>query len=616
MSPSEKNNLERLGLTDTARLVSIVDSWLESKFPSFFSRERQTSEHPILELKPKKVIHDNIWGTNIYEWQELAIIDSPVLQRLRRIQQTSLAYYTYPSLRHTRFEHTLGVVVAATRMFDAVLAATRDEAADDSQSGPGQWIRARLENDRDRWRREVRLAALLHDTGHSLFSHTSEPHYEALEPVARAKTELEDKLRKKVGAGEVLSFAIASSMRLREYIDRAATLVPAEIRHWGQGIKWMNVSLMILGRARSAELQFLADIVSSGLDADKLDYLRRDGEAAGLSLAYDVDRLLYSLRVRERKWKFREADETKTAGARLEKEERSKDIAALQEFYAQLARIHNPSKQAGEGDWDGQQYRLSIRSSGIGAVEQIVSCRMMLLGSVYHHRKVRAADGFLSAILEAVIAEMTHVESEDEEKTEKMKRGKRVEEVVLKTFLELDDWHLWRLAEGVESEEARKILEEAIGMLASRVLPRCVIELKGGEMSQDDVVKEFWMNIAGQPDKRKRLEKEILEELAKITKQGGRALHLIRAQQGVWIDVPSIPSGEQPVDMIEQEDSNAGTVPLNQWIEEYRRARLPIRIFAHSHVYEKEIRDACRTVLGRAEWLKSEEAVERVFVRR
>lgn len=79
------------------KLVKYLDQYLERTYPEFFGK---SAVHPVLPLKSFKVIHDNLWGTNRFSWLELALIDSPLLQRLRSIHQTGLAYYVYPSARH------------------------------------------------------------------------------------------------------------------------------------------------------------------------------------------------------------------------------------------------------------------------------------------------------------------------------------------------------------------------------------------------------------------------------------------------------------------------------------------------------------------------------------
>src|ERR1700676_2651375 len=99
-------------------ITALLDEYLKSKHGLFFGDKAQ---HPFLELKPYKDIHDPIWGTNGFSSRELALIDTPIMQRLRRIHQTGLAYEVYPSARHSRFERSLGVTIVATKVFDAVV---------------------------------------------------------------------------------------------------------------------------------------------------------------------------------------------------------------------------------------------------------------------------------------------------------------------------------------------------------------------------------------------------------------------------------------------------------------------------------------------------------------
>jgi HD superfamily phosphohydrolase len=164
-----------------AAIVEQLNEFLEANHPETFSAG---STRPILPAKVSKVIHDNLWGTVRFTWRELALIDSPIMQRLRDIHQTGLAYYVYPSARHTRFEHSLGAVTIASRIFDALVHRQRAEIRDVVKALWGKT------DDPDklilRLKQELRLAALLHDTGHSLYSHTSELVYQTLEPLPAA----------------------------------------------------------------------------------------------------------------------------------------------------------------------------------------------------------------------------------------------------------------------------------------------------------------------------------------------------------------------------------------------------------------------------------------------
>ena len=116
------------------RLSSIVDQlnqFLTQNHPETFG-DKQT--HPCLPAKRSKVIHDHLWGTVRFTWRELALIDLPILQRLRDIHQTGLAYHVYPSARHTRFEHSLGAATVASRVFDSVLHRQRNYLLRDAQN--------------------------------------------------------------------------------------------------------------------------------------------------------------------------------------------------------------------------------------------------------------------------------------------------------------------------------------------------------------------------------------------------------------------------------------------------------------------------------------------------
>src|SRR3989442_12977636 len=92
---------------------------------------------------------------------EIAAINSRPVQRLRHIHQLALTYLVYPGATHRRFEHSLGVMDLAARIYDVV---TNPEVVSDE-------IKSLLPelNDRDKlryWCRVLRVAALCHDVGH------------------------------------------------------------------------------------------------------------------------------------------------------------------------------------------------------------------------------------------------------------------------------------------------------------------------------------------------------------------------------------------------------------------------------------------------------------------
>ncbi len=69
--------------------------------------EEYIRKYPVRFPKDNKIIHDALWGTITLHPYEIAVLDLPLLQRLRQIKQTSLVDYIFPSCRHSRFEHTL-----------------------------------------------------------------------------------------------------------------------------------------------------------------------------------------------------------------------------------------------------------------------------------------------------------------------------------------------------------------------------------------------------------------------------------------------------------------------------------------------------------------------------
>jgi hypothetical protein len=135
----------------------------------------------------------------------------------------------------------------------------------------------------------------LHDTGHSILSHTSERVYGKIPLLKKGADELTDYVGAEKKAGEVISFCLSRTDVLSSFMTRARqklmkeTDIPDE---FAGDPNMENVSLLIVGRSRHPQLQFLGDIISSGFDADKLDYLLRDAAAAGLPLKYDLERYL------------------------------------------------------------------------------------------------------------------------------------------------------------------------------------------------------------------------------------------------------------------------------------------------------------------------------------
>jgi HD superfamily phosphohydrolase len=100
---------------------------------------------------------------------ERRVVDSTPFQRLRHIHQLALTYLVYPGATHKRFEHSLGVMHLASRVFDVVTAS--ENILDES-------VRRIMPDEQTKqyWKSVLRAAALCHDLGHLPFSHAAEKH--------------------------------------------------------------------------------------------------------------------------------------------------------------------------------------------------------------------------------------------------------------------------------------------------------------------------------------------------------------------------------------------------------------------------------------------------------
>jgi HD superfamily phosphohydrolase len=78
------------------------------------------ADYNFREYRGPKIIRDVIWGFINVLPHELALLDSPLFQRLRRVYQTSLALLTYPCSVHSRLEHSLGSLAVADRVIGSL----------------------------------------------------------------------------------------------------------------------------------------------------------------------------------------------------------------------------------------------------------------------------------------------------------------------------------------------------------------------------------------------------------------------------------------------------------------------------------------------------------------
>lgn len=116
-------------------------------------------------------IHGDIKLSEIEKW----IISHPLFNRLRKVKQNTFLYYVFPSANHTRFEHSIGVMHIAGKIFDACKEnfATGDKKNQKYNEGKASsfFDLRKLEKKEEIFYQELRIAALLHDIGHGPLSH-------------------------------------------------------------------------------------------------------------------------------------------------------------------------------------------------------------------------------------------------------------------------------------------------------------------------------------------------------------------------------------------------------------------------------------------------------------
>jgi HD superfamily phosphohydrolase len=207
---------------------------------------------------------------------ERRILDSRPFQRLRHIHQLALTYLIYPGATHRRFEHSLGVMELAGRVYDVI---TKPENV-------GEQVRSFLPELSDTfqleyWRRAVRMAALCHDLGHLPFSHAAER-----------------KLLPEGWSHEHLTAAIIRTAEMRGSWD-AMKLNPEDIVKLALGPKEVGE---IEGGNQirfSAWETILSElIVGDAFGVDRMDYLLRDSHHIGVAYGrFDHYRLVDTLRI-------------------------------------------------------------------------------------------------------------------------------------------------------------------------------------------------------------------------------------------------------------------------------------------------------------------------------
>ncbi len=242
-----------------------------------------------------KYINDAFYGGIGLSEFEVDLIDTPVFQRLRHLNQLGMSSYVFPCGEHSRFVHSLGVLFIMGRMCNHLL---------DSHSIDLKDII------------KLRCAALLHDIGQFPLSHLGESVYGYMEMVSTV-AEI------KFGEGSIPKDKSISLMsKLTKYSEKHAD-------HEKLGKYIIMNNDQISGLLKSAELDpieignivtgeigpskpIYSQLLHSSLDADRLDYLLRDSAQTGVKYGMvDLDYIIRLMKVADFKYRDEALNEIK-----------------------------------------------------------------------------------------------------------------------------------------------------------------------------------------------------------------------------------------------------------------------------------------------------------------
>ncbi len=403
------------------------------------------------DLELVRSINDPIHGTIKLSNKEILIIEHQLFKRLHNLRQNSFLYKVFPSAKHTRFEHSIGVMHCAHKLLAAVIEngnianqgndmATKEQYLQNIELGVGIALSDHLEESKMvEIFRHLRIAALLHDIGHGPLSHLFDsyaPNIEEFEQILNSDKSLnEDEKYKR----ELINM-------LREYQDNESNDDGKEIRIEHEHVssyftfKILNdlkfdkddihiiltilkpelalnfIKVNIFGEEYNIS-KLLTDIVASApIDCDRMDYLKRDSYFTGVPYGnYSEDRILKTV----------------------------------------LTYVHNG------------EVRLGLKVSGLHAIEGFLLSRYQMFVQVYGHKTNEACNAMLNYI------------AKGEKLSFKKWSGKELNEKdFISLYLELsDDNFLTHLSEEFEKsgEEDKK---QTIVALQNRDLWKRVYEVE------------------------------------------------------------------------------------------------------------------------------------------
>lgn len=305
-----------------------------------------------------KSVKDKIWGMIELSKPAVELVDCPLFQRLRSVRQLGFTYLTYPTARHTRFEHCVGVyhvVQLLLNQFERTYELSKEEK---ELPRPTKINKDEVEI--------IKIAAMLHDIGHGPFSHASEMVFfqrrdmrkfgpqtvsEFIDLFDECCPRVINKKANKLPLAELMSAVVVTSDRFRRFLDKIFPEYGPDDFHVS-----LKIATLILGGRLEKNDLATPSILSGPTDADKIDYMRRDSVECGISLGIDLSRVFIRAGIY--------------------------DCA-----YSEVKRL------IPDADVDDREVKLFlIDRSGQDTIQEFGAARLSLYSRVYHHPFTRNAE--------------------------------------------------------------------------------------------------------------------------------------------------------------------------------------------------------------------------------
>lgn len=211
-------------------------------------------------------ISDPVYGSIKLEPIEDKLIRSKTFQRLHNVKQLGLAHFIFPGANYSRFSHSVGAFRNVTKLLDAIVRNSSDENEKRSVREVQQ---------------RYRIAALLHDVGHFPFSHATETAFHELKEEMAAAEYAGSQFELFTSHEDFGAEIIRSSSELVRMLD-------------GKGISPDDIaSVFSSDDVIDVDGLNLRALVSSELDCDRLDYLKRTSYFTGLPFGnVDIDYII------------------------------------------------------------------------------------------------------------------------------------------------------------------------------------------------------------------------------------------------------------------------------------------------------------------------------------